>query len=118
MTMMMITQKSMSIRKYLFDQEMTFVTLAAKIDCHPAYLSRISKGVKRPSSRMARCIEQATEGYVTAKYLLEEVQYKNQIDKYKRKKALYEENQYQERRLERVKSNLERLRKVTSKAFS
>jgi hypothetical protein len=54
----------MNLKMYLFTNNMTFIQLGELIDANPRYLSLISQGKLLPSSRLARDIENATNGVV------------------------------------------------------
>lgn len=65
----------MDLREYLYKEEMTLTKLAEMVDCNKSYLSRVKKKRKKPGKKLARYIERATQGEVTADYLLNNVMY-------------------------------------------
>jgi DNA-binding transcriptional regulator YdaS (Cro superfamily) len=60
----------MKLQFYLFLKEIPIKEFGKKIGVHHAYLSRISNGHVAPSWRLAKDIEQATDGYVTIQELM------------------------------------------------
>lgn len=61
----------MDLREYLFRNRLTITDFGKKIDCPRAYLSQIVNGHKKPGKRLAKVIEDATNGEVTAQELLQ-----------------------------------------------
>lgn len=66
----------MDLREYLYREDMTVTKLAEIVDCNKSYLSCVKKKRKKPGKKLAKYIERATEGKVTADYLLNGVMYK------------------------------------------
>lgn len=62
----------MDLREYLFRHRLSVVDFSKIIECDRAYLSKIVNGKLKPSKRLAKDIEEATNGEVTASELLEE----------------------------------------------
>lgn len=62
----------MDLREYLFRNRLTVTELSKKLECHRTYLSEIVNGARKPGKRLAKDIERATDGQVTADELLKE----------------------------------------------
>lgn len=62
----------MQLKAWIISHGMTVTTFAEKIEVSRTYLSAIMGGLKKPSKRLAKDIEEATNGDVTAKDLLGE----------------------------------------------
>lgn len=60
----------MDLREYLFKNRMTLVEFSRVVDFNRDHLSRVMHGRKRPSKKLARIIEKATNGHVKAQELL------------------------------------------------
>ena len=61
----------MDLREYLFRKRISVTDFAKQIDHSRPHLSSIVNGLRQPSPRLARAIEKATSGEVTAKELME-----------------------------------------------
>jgi len=59
-----------SLREFLFYQEKSITEFAKELEVSRNYLSQIALGHLKPSKRLARDIEQATDGKVKAEELL------------------------------------------------
>lgn len=55
----------MTLRDYLYFNNITIADFAKKVGFTRSYLNTIKNGHRRPSMKLARMIEQATEGKVT-----------------------------------------------------
>lgn len=64
----------MELKKYLFLKRINITEFSEKIEISRSYLSAIANGKLIPSRKIARQIERATEGEVTAKEILGEKQ--------------------------------------------
>jgi hypothetical protein len=62
----------MDLRRYLFEKKISIVDFSKTIECDRAYLSKIVNGKLKPSKRLAKDIEKATNGDVKAEELLKE----------------------------------------------
>lgn len=62
----------MELREYLFHKRITVKKFSEMLDCTRTHLSEIIHGRRAPSRRLAKDIEQATNGEVTAEELLKE----------------------------------------------
>lgn len=60
----------MNLREYLFRKRLTQVDFAKKLEISRGHLSQIMKQTKHPSRKLAKAIEDLTEGKVTAIELL------------------------------------------------
>lgn len=60
----------MDLRTYLFHKRMSIAEFSRQLKCNRDHLSRIVNGKLKPSQRLAKDIEQLTEGEVTIKELL------------------------------------------------
>ncbi len=60
----------MDLREYLFRKKMTVAEFGRQINFSRIHLSKIIHGERRPSPKLAKIIEQATNGEVIAKELL------------------------------------------------
>lgn len=60
----------MDLREYLFRQRISVQEFAEKLEYSRTHLSLIVNGKGRPSPRLAKAIEKATNGEVTAEELL------------------------------------------------
>lgn len=56
-----------NLKAYLANVGMTIREFSEKVDCSPRYLARLSSGELIPSKRLARDINQATNGIVKLK---------------------------------------------------
>jgi ribosome-binding protein aMBF1 (putative translation factor) len=54
----------LNLKAYLAIMGMSFKDFSIKVDVNPHYLARISSGNVKPSRRLAKQIEEATEGNV------------------------------------------------------
>lgn len=54
------------LRRWLFDRQMTYDDMAAKVGCSAGYLSEIMQGKKRPSLDFIDRLTAATDGAITA----------------------------------------------------
>lgn len=66
----------MNFREYLFKKRITQVEFAKKLEVSRGHLSQILNGTKHPSRKLAKKIEEHTEGKVTAVELLFPENYK------------------------------------------
>lgn len=64
----------MDLRTYLFQKRTSIADFSRQLKCSRDHLSRIVNGKLKPSERLAKDIEEATNGEVTAKELLKEIQ--------------------------------------------
>jgi DNA-binding transcriptional regulator YdaS (Cro superfamily) len=62
----------MDLREYLFRKRMTVTDFSKLIDYSRTHISEIIHGTRRPGKKVARIIEKATNGEVTAEELLKE----------------------------------------------
>lgn len=62
----------MILDQYLRKHKITYTSFAEKIGYGRTYINEIGLGSKRPSRRLAKLIEQATNGEVTVEELLKE----------------------------------------------
>ena len=62
----------MKLKIWIISHNMTMTEFAKKIDVSRTYLSDVTRGTRKPSRRLAKDIEQATNGEVTVKDLLGE----------------------------------------------
>lgn len=60
----------MDLREYLFRKRITVKEFSETLDYTRTHLSQIINGNRSPSKRLARSIEKATNGEVTAEELL------------------------------------------------
>lgn len=60
----------MDLREYLFRKRITVKEFSETLDYTRTHLSQIINGNRNPSKRLARSIEKATNGEVTAEELL------------------------------------------------
>lgn len=60
----------MNLREYLFRQRISVQDFAEKLEYSRTHLSLIVNGKGKPSPRLAKSIERATNGEVTAQELL------------------------------------------------
>ena len=60
----------MNFREYLFNKRITQIEFAKKLEISRGHLSQILHGTKHPSRKLAKKIEDETEGKVTAIELL------------------------------------------------
>jgi len=60
----------MDLREYLFKKRMSVSDFAKKINFARTYISGIISGANKPSKKLAKIIEEATNGEVTAEELL------------------------------------------------
>lgn len=60
----------MDLRTYLFHKRMSIADFSRQLNCSRDHLSRIVNEKLKPSERLAKDIEQATDGEVKAKDLL------------------------------------------------
>ena len=70
----------MDLREYLFKKRITQVEFANRLEVSRGHLSQILNGTKHPSRKLAKKIEEETEGKVTAIELLFPENYKPQED--------------------------------------
>lgn len=61
---------TVNLREYLFKKRITQVDFAKKLEISRGHLSQILYGAKHPSRKLAKKIEEETEGKVTAIELL------------------------------------------------
>jgi transcriptional regulator with XRE-family HTH domain len=61
---------AVNFREYLFKKRITQVDFAKKLEISRGHLSQILYGTKHPSRKLAKKIEEETEGKVTAIELL------------------------------------------------
>ena len=66
----------MRLKVYLATIDMTVKDFAAVLGCNRTYLSRIARGNAKPGKRLAKDIQELTDGQVT---LVEEAQKKMQV---------------------------------------
>ena len=57
-------EKNMNLKAYLANINMSMKDFALSLGCNTRYLSQISSGKKIPSHRLAKDIEQATDGII------------------------------------------------------
>lgn len=62
----------MDLREYLFRKKLSIKEFSELVDCSRTYISSIVHNKTTPSKRLAKSIEQATNGEVSAESLLEE----------------------------------------------
>ncbi len=62
----------MNLDQYLRKHKITYTDFAEKIGYGRTYINEIGIGTKNPSKRLAKLIEQATNGEVTAEELLKD----------------------------------------------
>ena len=62
----------MDLREYLFRKKLSVTKFSEMIDSNRAYLSLVIHGRTKPGKRLAKDIERATNGEVTAEELLRE----------------------------------------------
>ena len=74
----------MNLREYLFKKRITQVDFAKRLGISRGHLGQILHGTKHPSRKLAKKIEEETEGKVTAVELL-------LPEKFQRKKISYEQ---------------------------
>jgi hypothetical protein len=55
----------MKLKMYLLKNDMTLTAFCKKIDYDITYLSKISKGKRKPGRKLAKKIEDATNGEIT-----------------------------------------------------
>lgn len=60
-----------SLTRYLHESEETLSSLASRMGRHPSTLTRLMRGERSPSLALARDIERATGGRVTAVEFIE-----------------------------------------------
>lgn len=60
----------MELREYLFRKRKSVTEFAKEIDYERTHISAIMSGRKKPGKKVARAIEKATNGEVTAEELL------------------------------------------------
>ena len=60
----------MKFRDYLYFEKITLKSFAESIELSPAHLSGYSRGKLRVSKKVARAIERATNGKVTAEEIM------------------------------------------------
>lgn len=60
----------MDLREYLFRKRITQVDFAKKLGVSRSHLSQIIAGTKHPSRKLAKKIEEETNGHVTALEML------------------------------------------------
>lgn len=60
----------MKLKDYLFHNGISIQDFADKLEYSRTHLSQIVNGQSKPSKRLAKAIEQLTNGQVTAKELL------------------------------------------------
>ena len=63
---MALLGEQMNLREYLFINRLTVTEFSKKVDCNRPYMSGIIHGRIKPSKRLARDIEEATNGEVKA----------------------------------------------------
>jgi len=61
----------MELKLYLVRNKISITDFSVRIGCNRSYLSEIINGAKMPGKRLAKDIEEATNGEVTAKELLQ-----------------------------------------------
>lgn len=61
----------MDLREYLFRKRITVKDFAEKIDYSRTHMSEIVNMKRKPTKKLARAIEKATNGEVTVEELLE-----------------------------------------------
>jgi DNA-binding XRE family transcriptional regulator len=66
----------MKLKNYLFINEITITAFAKTVGVHKTYMSQISSGKIVPSMKIARKIEDATDGNVTMLEILKLCEYK------------------------------------------
>jgi len=63
---------AMHLREYLWKHKITIQQFAEKVSYNRNYISLVMKGEKKAGKRLAKAIEEATNGEVTAEELLGE----------------------------------------------
>ncbi len=63
------------LREYLYRRHIQVKAFAESIDYSPTQLSTVIHKRRKPGKKLARLIEKATNGKITAHYLLEEEVY-------------------------------------------
>ena len=67
---MLIAGENMNIKEYLYLNRMSVNEFAGRINCSRSYFSRLINGHVKPGKRLAKDIEEATNGKIKAKDLL------------------------------------------------
>lgn len=67
---MLIAGENMNLREYLFLKRMSVTEFSKLVDHSRNYISQIVNGKHIPSKKLARAIEKATNGEVTAEELI------------------------------------------------
>lgn len=67
---MLIAGENMNLREYLFLHRIGVEAFAKQINCSRSYFSRLLNGHVKPGHRLAKDIEEATNGEVTVEELM------------------------------------------------
>jgi ribosome-binding protein aMBF1 (putative translation factor) len=86
------TRSFMRLRIYLFTKGMTIADFAKSIDFQPRYISAIGRGACKAGKKVARVIEKATNGVVTAQEVLSEYDERRKKDQEKEEIFLLDRN--------------------------
>ncbi len=63
-------ESDMDLREYLFRKRISITEFSESIGYASPYVGQIVRGVKNPGKKLAKAIEKATEGEVTAEELM------------------------------------------------